>query len=202
MGYNYQSQVSASYPRREDLGRVDLNLNSKNKVYARFIYNHDAVTSPYGSFVLGSNIPKADITDARPGRSWAVNWTSNVTPTSVNELTWGFGKNVINITPTSNALTRSANGLQDLPVLYPGAIVDDFIPTFNFDGTRLQNTSGFGTNNAPFFNYNTSIEIIDNFSKVWNNHVIKFGVYTQRSRKDQTTFSCFNGCYDFQDNRE
>jgi hypothetical protein len=200
VGYNYQSQVSAAYPRREDLGRVDLNLNSKNKIFARFIYNHDAVTSPYGSFVLGSNIPKAEITDARPGRSWAINWTSNVTPTSVNEFTWGFGKNVININPTSNVLTRTFNGLEGLPLLYPSAVVDDFIPTFNFDGTRLSNTSGFGTSDAPFFNYNTSIELVDNFSKVWNNHVIKIGAYTQRSRKDQTTFSCFNGCYDFQDN--
>jgi len=200
VGYNFQSQVSASYPRREDLGRVDLNINSKNKVFARFIYNHDAVTSPYGSFVLGSGIPKAEITDARPGRAWAANWTSNLTPTSVNEFTWGYGKNVINISPTSNGLTRAANGLQGLPVLYPGAIVDDFIPTFTFDGSRLQNTGGFGTNNAPFFNYNTTIELIDNFSKVLNNHVIKAGFYFQRSRKDQTTFSNFNGSYDFGDN--
>lgn len=200
IGYNYESQISASYPRREDLGRLDLNINDKNKVFARFIYNHDAVTSPYGSFVLGSNIPKAEITDARPGRSWAVNWTSNLTPTSVNEFTWGFGKNVINISPTSNVLTRAANGLEGLPILYPDAIRDDFIPTFNFDGTRLQNTSGFGTNNAPFFNYNTTIELTDNFSKVIGNHIAKAGFYFQRSRKDQTTFACFNGCYDFQDN--
>lgn len=200
VGYNFQSQVSASYPRREDLARLDLTINEKNKVFARFIYNHDAVTSPYGSFVLGSNIPKAEITDARPGRAWAINWTSNLTPTSVNEFTWGYGKNVINISPTSNGLSRTANGLQNLPLLYPGAVKDDFIPTFNFDGTRLQNTSGFGTNNAPFFNYNTSIEFSDNFNKVIGNHIAKAGFYFQRSRKDQSTFACFNGCYDFQDN--
>lgn len=200
VGYDYTSQISASYPRREDLGRIDLVLNDKNKVFARFIYNRDSVTSPYGSFVLGSNLPKADITDARPGRAWAVNWTSNINPTTVNEFTWGFGKNVINISPTSGVLTRSFNNLSGLPVLYPGAITNDFIPSFNFEGTRIANANGnFGTSNAPFFNYNTSIEFIDNLSKVINNHVVKVGGYAQRSRKDQSSFAANNGNYDFSD---
>jgi hypothetical protein len=199
-GFNLQTAISAPYPRREDLGRVDININDKNKLFVRFINNYDAVTSAYGSFVLGTSIPKVPITDSRPGRAWAVNLTSNLSPTIVNEFTWGFGKNVINITPTTNGLTRAANGLTGLPVLYPNAIQDDFIPTFGFNGTRLNGTGSFGTNNAPFFNYNTSIEWTDNFSKVWNQHVFKIGFYAQRSRKDQTSFANANGSFDFGDN--
>lgn len=199
VGFNLQTAISGAYPRREDLGRVDINLNDKNKLFVRFINNYDAVTSAYGSFVLGTSIPKVPITDARPGRGWAVNLTSNLSPTMVNEFTWGFGKNVINITPTTNGLSRAANGLSALPVLYPNAVQDDFIPTFGFNGTRLNGTGSFGTNNAPFFNYNTSIEWIDNFSKVWNQHVFKIGFYAQRSRKDQTSFANANGSFNFGD---
>jgi hypothetical protein len=199
-GFNLQTAISAPYPRREDLGRLDVNINDKNKLFVRFINNYDAVTSYYGSFVLGSSIPKVPITDSRPGRAWAVNLTSNLTPTVVNEFTWGFGKNVINITPTTNGLTRAANGLSNLPVLYPNAVQDDFIPTFGFNGTQLNATGSFGTNNAPFFNYNTSIEFTDNFSKVYNQHLFKFGFYGQRSRKDQTSFADSSGVFDFGDN--
>ena len=63
---------------------------------------------------------------------------------------------------------------------------NDYIPRFAYAGTLIGNQQQFGTNNAPFFNYNTTIEWIDNVTKVWNRHVVKGGIYIQRSRKDQT----------------
>jgi TonB-dependent Receptor Plug Domain. len=199
-GYNFTSQVSDSYPRREDLVRVDYNLSSKWRLFTHYVNNNDAVTSLYGSFVLGSSIPRVPITDARPGHSFAVSATAVLSPTLTNEATFGFSHNQINIDPVGNGLTRAATGLSGLNVLYPNAIVNDFIPTFGFNGTRLNGTGSFGTNDAPFFNYNTTVEYIDNLSKVWEQHVIKAGAYIQRSRKDQTSFANFNGSFDFADN--
>ncbi len=203
-GFNYQSQISASYPRREDDGRIDININDSNKIFTRFLYNYDQISNPYGSFVLGASsgnllAPVTSVTDSRPGRSWVVGWTSNVSPTAVNEATWGFSKNVINIGADTAALSRAGTGLEGLPSLYPGAIQAGYIPRLTFDGTRLQNTTGYGSADAPFFNYNTTIEWIDNFTKVWGNHIVKIGFYAQRSRKDQTSFSDFNGSFDFGD---
>ena len=197
-GFNFTSQISDSYPRREDLMRVDYNLSSKWKIFGRFIDNADAVTSYYGSFVLGSNIPVVPITDARPGRALAISATTLISPTMTNEATWGFGKNVIHINPTNNGLTRAQTGI-NLPLLYPSAVQQDFIPNFTFNGSKLANTAAFGTRNAPFFNYNTSIEWIDNLAKIWKNHTFKAGFYLQRSRKDQTSFASANGDYDFSD---
>ncbi|HEV3198968.1 MAG TPA: hypothetical protein VGZ73_13720, partial [Bryobacteraceae bacterium] len=197
-GFNYTSQISDSYPRREDLLRGDYNISSKWKVFSRWVNNSDAVTSYYGSFVLGSSIPLVPITDARPGKGVAVNVTTLISPTMTNEATWGFGKNIINIDPTTDGLTRAKTGIS-LPLLYPAAVQKDFIPTFGFNGSRLNGTASFGTNNAPFYNYNTTIEWIDNLAKVWNQHTIKAGIYVQRSRKDQTSFANANGSYDFSD---
>jgi len=200
-GYNFRSQVSDSYPRREDLIRIDYNITQNQHLFGHYIYNHDAITSVYGSFVLGSTIPLAPITDARPGKSFALSHTWTINPTLTNEATWGFSHNQINIDPAvPGSLSRKTLGLSALPVLYPNAVQQDYIPTFGFNGTRINNTASFGTNNAPFFNYNTTIEWIDNISKVVDNHVLKAGVYIQRSRKDQTSFANANGTYDFGDN--
>ena len=39
--YNYTSQVSSKYPRREDIVRVDYLLNDKNRLTGRYINNYD-----------------------------------------------------------------------------------------------------------------------------------------------------------------
>ncbi len=200
-GFNFTTQIPNSYPRREDLLRIDANLSDRWKVFGHILNNFDSVTSDYGSFVLGSNTPfGTPITDIRPGRSYAVGVTTIINPTMTNEFTWGYGHNQINIDPVNDGLTRSANGLSGLPVLFPGAIQNDFIPQFQFNGTRINNEPNFGTNNAPFFNYNTTIDFVDNVSKVWKQHVFKAGFYIQRSRKDQTSFANANGQINFGDN--
>ena len=66
-GYDYQSQVSDQYPRREDLVRMDYNMTSKMRVFGHFINNNNTYDSQYGSFVLGSNMPLSPIQYANPG---------------------------------------------------------------------------------------------------------------------------------------
>jgi hypothetical protein len=198
-GFNFRSQAPDAYPRREDLIRIDYNLSSNWRFFGHYLNNSDSITSAYGSFVLGSNLPFVPIVDARPGRSFAVSAVTIINPTTTNEATFGFGHNQINIDPVNDGLTRAKTGLTGLPLLFPGAIQKDFIPRFAFNGTRINNEPRFGTNNAPFFNFNTTIDWVDNISKVWNQHVFKAGVYIQRSRKDQTSFANANGDINFGD---
>jgi hypothetical protein len=199
-GFNFTTQTPDSYPRREDMLRMDANLSDNWKMFGHFLNNFDSVTSDYGSFVLGSNTPfGTPIKDSRPGRSYAVGVTTIISPTMTNEFTWGYSHNQINIDPINDGLSRASTGLSNLPVLFPGAIQNDFIPRFRFNGTRINNEPLFGTNNAPFFNYNTTIDWIDNLSKVWNQHVFKTGFYLQRSRKDQTSFANSSGEFSFAD---
>jgi len=199
-GYNFTSQISDSYPRREDLLRLDYNVSNKLRLFGHYVNNNDSVTSYYGSFVLGASIPLVPITDARPGYSWAFGATFTPTPTIVNEFTVGTSKNQINIDPVNNGLSRAATGLTNLNILYPNAIQNDFIPTFGFNGSRINNTASFGTNNAPFFNFNSTRDWTDNLSKVFSKHVVKVGLYVQFSQKDQTSFANANGSFDFSDN--
>jgi hypothetical protein len=196
---NFRSQISDSYPRREDLIRIDYKQSDSLTLFGRYVNNVDAVSSFYGSFVLGTNNPLTRVNDVRPGRALAVGATKIFNSTTVNELTVGFGKNQINIDADDDGLSRAKNGLTNLPALFPGAIQNDYIPQFNFNGSKIVNGPNYGTNNAPFFNFNRTADLIDNFSKIVGKHALKTGLYFQHSWKDQTVFTNANGNINFID---
>jgi Carboxypeptidase regulatory-like domain/TonB-dependent Receptor Plug Domain len=197
-GYNYTSQLSSVLPRREDLLRLDYNVTQNIRLFGHWINNVFPQVLPYGSFVLGPTVPITNITDTRPGHSLAAGVTWTISPTMTNEFNWGFTKNKIDIFEVGNVLRRTTSGI-NLPLLYPNALQDDYIPQATFNGSHLANSPTFVTNDAPFHNYNTSIDFSDNFTKIKGAHAIKAGIYLQRSRKDQTSFGDNNGNYNFGD---
>jgi Carboxypeptidase regulatory-like domain/TonB-dependent Receptor Plug Domain len=201
VGYNYTSQVSGHTPRREDLVRIDYNLSQKLRVFGHWIKNAQPVIAPYGSFVLGINVPVVPINDPSPGYSWAAGATYIINPTTTNEFNMGITHNSIDITQAGNALTRTTSGI-NLPLLYPKAVQDDYIPGFTFTGSNISSSFSpvfTSVGDAPFHNYNTTIDISDNVAKIVGSHTIKGGLYMQRSRKDQTSFGNNNGQYNFGD---
>lgn len=198
-GYDFQSQVSDQYPRREDLVRIDYNLTSKWRLFGTYVNNSNTYNSVYGSFVLGANLPLSPIAVANPGYLWTVGTTYIISPTMTNEFNMGVSDNSYLIDETTKAYTRSASGV-NLPLLYPSAVQNDYLPQVAFGGSRLSNSPSFGSSDAPFINYNTTIDITDSVAKVWNSHTIKAGMYLQRSRKNQTSFGAFDGSYNFADN--
>ena len=105
-GFNYRSQISDSYPRREDLVRIDYKKSSSLSLFGRFVNNNDVLSSFYGSFVLGTNNPLVPINDARPGTAFAIGATKTFGSSVVNEILVGFGKNQINIDAATPGLTR------------------------------------------------------------------------------------------------
>jgi hypothetical protein len=200
-GYDYTSQISDSYPRREDLVRIDYNVTSRARIFGHYLQNDNTYNSYYGTWLAGSNIPVTPITVANPGYSWGVGNTYVFGPTMTNEFNMGASHNSFLIDSTTDAFTRKKTGV-NLPVLYPGAVQNDWMPYVTFGGSRVANSVAFNTGNngaAPFINYNTMIDIVDNVSKIVKQHTFKFGVYIQRSRKDQTSFGAFDGTYNFGD---
>ena len=197
-GFNYTSQLSSRLPRREDLLRIDYNASQNVRIFGHWIQNSFPQSLPYGSFVLGPTVPVTTITDTRPGKSFAAGVTWVISPSMTNEANWGYTKNTIDIVEVGNVLRRSTSGVT-LPLLYPSAVQDDYIPNATFNGTHLANSPTFVTNDAPFHNHNTSIDVSDALTKIWGTHTIKTGIFLQRSRKDQTSFSDNNGSYNFGD---
>jgi len=198
-GYDYTSQVSGQQPRREDLVRADYNLSSNLRIFGHYINNEQPIVYPYGSFVLGINVPITPILYPNPGLSWAAGATYIISPTMTNEFNMGITHNSIDIVEQGNALTRTTSGV-NLPLLYPNAVQNDYMPGFNFGGSHLANSPAFNSlGDAPFHNYNTTIDISDNIGKIAGQHAIKGGFYMQRSRKNQTSFGNNNSYYNFGD---
>jgi hypothetical protein len=201
VGYNYTSQFSNSQNRREDLLRIDYNLSQNVRVFGHYINNSQPFTYPYGSFVLGINVPIVPISYLNPGYSWASGTTWVLGPKTTNEFNMGVTHNSINIDAAGDALTRTKSGV-NLPLLYPSAVQKDYIPGFNFAGTNI--TSAFAPNftsvgDAPFVNYNTVINISDNLTRIVGSHTLKTGIFLERSRKNQSSFGNNNGYYNFGD---
>jgi len=197
--FNYTTQISGQQPRREDLLRLDYNLTDRLHLFGHWIKDVQPNSIPYGSFILGTSIPLAQISNQQPGRSVAAGATFIISPTMTNEFNLGFSHGANNFDEASKLLRRSTSGI-NLPVLYPNSVTGDFIPGVSFNGTHLALTTGFGTEHAPFIAINDNIDIIDNVTKVWRSHIVKAGVYLQRSSKNQSTFANFNGIYNFGDN--
>ena len=198
--YNYQTQLPGASPRREDLLRLDYNVTEKVRVFGHYIKDISNAGIPYGTWVLGINPPIAPISEPIPGNSLAGGMTFMITPTMTNEFNMGYTNNSINIFAPNNGLSqKTLMGSNPLPVLYPDAVQGGYLPQVGFGGNNLANSPTFGSSDAPFINYNTTIDITDSLSKVWRSHVIKAGYYMQRSRKDQTSFGAFNGSYNFGD---
>ena len=131
-------------------------MTEKLRVFGHYIDNRQPTVAPYGSFVLGLNIPITPIANPVPGNSVAAGATWTISPTMTNEFNWGFTHNSILITETGNALTTTATGI-NLPELYPNAVQNNYIPAVSFNGTRISASPTLGTGDAPFINYNTTI---------------------------------------------
>jgi len=83
-----------------------------------------------------------------------------------------------------------------LPLLYNVSPTTS-IPDMGFNGNNNISFpwSYFGAN--PWFQANTTINFNDNLSWVKHNHTFKFGVFYQRSRKDQIAWGNSNGQFSF-----
>jgi Carboxypeptidase regulatory-like domain len=208
--FNYQSQAPTNDPQRQDLYRGDWNINNSWRATGKFLYNKRGPDLPYGSFVLQSSLP--EFPAKFPNNRYSVTGTviGSINPTTVLEVTFGQSHNFIDILPGNPKFNRAGLGLTGIPLLFPDAVEIDSPPRFCFGGGiptfttcgsgRLTNTPAIGSNNAPFYNFNTTRDWSVNLSKIAGSHNFKFGWFWQNSFKPQSSFANNNGQYDFSDN--
>jgi hypothetical protein len=196
-GFNYQTEAPTNQPQRQDLYRGDWNINNSWRANGKYIYYKNSPIQPYGSFVLGTNMP--DFATIFPNNRYGVsgNVTGSLNATTVLEITFGQTHNFIDILPNNPNFNRTSLNLSGIPLLYPGAVQRDLPPQFVFNGGRIANGPNIGSNNAPFYNFNTTRDWSVSLAKVWNSHNVKVGWFWQNSFKPQSSFANNNGVYNF-----
>ncbi|HVZ18183.1 MAG TPA: carboxypeptidase regulatory-like domain-containing protein [Terriglobales bacterium] len=197
--YNFSQQLSYDNPRREDILRIDYQLNSKNRIYGRWVHNGQSITSPMQDWNLscmGTLQFAGGCSNTTPGWNLSFNVVSTIRPNLLNEFS--VGPSVNRSTWTGLATSVGQNDI-NLPLLY-AVTPDTSVPDISFNGNGGNSGVNYpwsylGAN--PWFQANTTININDNLTWVKNNHTFKFGLFYQRSRKDQIAWGNSNGQFSF-----
>ena len=199
-GFNYSTQESTSAPQRQDLIRIDWNISNNWRANGKYLFYKNSPTQPYGSFVLGTNMPDfaTDFPNNRYGVTGTV--TGSLNATTVLEVTFGQSHNSIDILPHNPNFNRTALNLTGIPLLFNDPVQLDLPPQFIFNGGNIANGPNIGSNNAPFKNFNTTRDLAGSVSKIWGPHNAKFGIFWQNSFKPQSSFANNNGQYNFVSN--
>lgn len=196
--YNYSTALSFSNPRREDILRGDFQINTANRIFARWIHNSDHLQAPFSPGGLGAvdclagiNFPGGCIQD-HPGWNLSVNLVSTITPTLLNEFAVGPSVTKSLVTGANGNISLAKNGVT-LPLLYPS----DTLPDMSFGGLDNTNFGWSYLGSMPWHQANTTINVNDNLTWVRNKHALKFGMFYQRNRKDQIAWGNVNGQFTF-----
>jgi len=180
---NYKSSVSGNNPRRQEVVRVDYNITPTLRMYFRGIRDNDDEEWPYGSWVAGNlNFDLTNTYRPQRGRGAVVNITKVISPTTVNEFTFGAttrGQTFNPVEPDKVARSRMGNVGQ----WFPASNESHAIPNVTFGG--VQNYINPSLGNIPYTNENPVFAWTDNFNKLIGKHTLKAGIYIERMRKDE-----------------
>jgi hypothetical protein len=199
--FNFAQALSGFHPRREDILRVDYQLNGQNRLFGRWIYNADSTQAPFtssgigpfGTFACDSSVNfPGGCTQKHPGWNVSLNLVSTITPTVLNEFSIGPSHTLSIADGTNGNISLAKNGI-NLPLLYPSTT----LPDLSFNDLQNVNFGGGYLGATPWKQANTTINVNDNLTWVKGVHAFKFGAFYQRSRKDQIAWGNINGQINF-----
>jgi hypothetical protein len=212
--YNYTNQGSAPHPVRDTVIRGDVNLTSKLQGYFRWTTNHDEQQALYQGvqWITSTTSPSKQIVNdhINPGDGYAASVTYTITPTMINQATFGHSKNEWGyVIEDASLVDRSLIGAdgQSMPFLFPGKNapisnvngMHNFLPSISFGGNTPPNPGsiGLGSYQDGYLNYNPLYVYQDNLSKIWHGHTFKMGVNFEHNTKLQPSTNGWNGSLSF-----
>jgi len=192
---NYVSNGSGDFPRRQDLFRIDYNVNESMRVYFRGTRDNDDENWPYNNWTAGShNFDMFNTYRPQRGRSGLVHISNTLTPRLVNQFTMGASNRSQTFNPSDPSLI-SRDKMGNIGQWYPQGNESGAIPDVSFGGVSSGINGGIG--NIPYTNRNPVFTFVDNVSWMKGRHALKFGVYFERMRKDEVGSGNTRGSFDF-----
>ena len=189
-GSHFQQPVNAPIDVREEIVRIDQNIGDKFTIYGHFVaeqISQNFTTSMWS----GDNVPSVGNSFGNPSYAGVVHTAYTISPTLVNEVSFNYNGNRINILPT---------GLVTSPDPYnrffsvAGQDSDNRIPSINLGGST---GSQYTVNWMPWVNKADSYQIRDDVSWARGRHQIKMGGGWLLYKKVQDWFKNTQGNYTF-----
>src|SRR4029077_18397451 len=182
---------------KEEVVRIDHNFTSKFSVFGHFIA--EQVTQGYSvSQWSGANVPTVGDTFGNPSYSAVVHTTYAISPNLLNEASFNYNGNRINIIPFAGA------GLASLALpsgydatntrLFGGPNNLNRIPNIDLKGST---GTQFEISSWPWVNKADDYQLRDDVSITKGNHQIKFGASWAIYKKVQDLFGTTQGAFNF-----
>ena len=197
--FNYVFQRPIEQPRRDDVLRLDFNIDPKTNFYIRGIHDYEAFKGDF-NFTLASNVwPQLGIEYSIASRGVVATLIRTLSPSLVNELTVGMNHAAQDVKPlnqeTLDRNSRVKMGI-NIPQVHPEINPYGLIPNATFGG--VTNAPQFNIEaRFPFRGRNTTWNFSDNITKIWRTHNLKAGFYLEHTRRDASRASYFNGTINF-----
>ena len=182
---------------KEEVARIDHNLNGKFSVFGHFIA--EQVSQTFGvSQWSGANVPTVGDTFGNPSYSAVVHTTYVVSPTLLNETAFNYNGNRINIVPFAGS------GLKSLAIpsgydstasrLFTGPNNGNRIPNIDLNGAI---GSHFEISSWPWHNIADDYQLRDDVSWTKGAHQFKLGGSWALYKKVQDLFGQTQGGFNF-----
>jgi hypothetical protein len=183
-------QMANPFDFRQEILRLDYQINSEHSVYGRYIHDDYDLVDPFGVFI-GSQLPTIQTRRIRPGFSYQVGHVWLVTSKLINEAKANASWNGQRIPPVGDDWKRDTYGFT-YPQLFSGGRFDNGIPD-----TSITGFASFRGPAASLLSPTTDISFSDNVSINLNKHSVKTGAMIIRNRKDQNGRSIYTGSVGF-----
>jgi hypothetical protein len=197
--YNTVFQSQVDHPRRDEILRMDFNLDSKSTFYVRGIHDVESFRGNYNMPLISANWPQIGIDYGIYSRGLVATLIRALSPTLINELTVGVNHAAQEVTPLGEATLDRNDRVKmgvNFPQVHPEINPYDLIPNATFGG--VTNAPNFTVESRfPFRGRNTVWNISDNISAIRGAHMLKAGLYLDQTRRDASRASQFNGTINF-----
>lgn len=183
-GYWYYNQGFPSPTNfREELFRIDHNINSKWHASVRYIHDSWNSISPTPLWTDGFSYPTIQTAYQQPTTSLVAHLTATLTPTLLNEFVAGY---------STNHIVMQNQGAWQRPAGYTLGLFQNGFGGGRIPGVSLGGGNVFGgiaedvgyVPNGPV-NSNPSYTYRDNISKIVGKHNLTFGGYFVASQKNE-----------------
>jgi len=194
-GFNYDNLNLVNNNVSQFVGRVDYAISPRNTFFARYSFEKQRqgqpqvpYYSPTGSSLMGAvDTPGYGVDNDVSVHSASANYVTIFTPTLTNELY-----------ATLTYFVESFDARQ-IAALQKGAINYPYNGAFDNNDTQYPQLGTYTTYGGlplglwPDYSLNPlqlqklQPNIGDNLTKVWGKHTVKFGIFTQRTKNNQTS---------------
>lgn len=191
-GVHYVSSANTATYYREEIGRVDEQINDKLHLMGHFIWDSSTQAAPTVAWT-GNTYPTIGSLENVPSWQGVVRLTYSIRPNMLNEI--AYNENGNNITLGNSGLISASKANWNPAPLFSGVNVTGKLPSVNVSGGN--NGFSMSTGNWPWQNWWRSNQIKDDFSWTQGTHNMKFGFAYMFTNKKQQIFVNTAGNYDF-----